>query len=102
MLVLHKPHSPNVSIKVRLESFSIPEPNTGCWIWHGSVNSNNYPCLGVGRSKSYLAHRLSYETYIGSIKEYYQIHHKCGNTFCVNPNHLEALSIEEHKDKHKK
>lgn len=45
---------------------------------------------------STLAHRFSYERFIGPIPYGYDIHHACGKRLCVNPNHLEALGRRDH------
>lgn len=61
--------------------------NGGCWIWEGNVSNNGYgrvTLLGV----NFLAHRVSYELYMGLISEDKGVLHKCGNKLCVNPEHL--------------
>lgn len=63
----------------------------GCWIWEGSVHSSGY-----GSYRGVLAHRYSYEMFVGPIPEGYQIDHVrargCASTLCVNPEHLEAVT----------
>jgi len=52
------------TIKDRLENNYIPVTESGCWLWTGSLTSEN----GYGRmmvnNKTFSAHRLSYETYL--------------------------------------
>jgi hypothetical protein len=85
------------SLRERIELFSIPEPNTGCWLWLGNVNKRSgYGTLGVGqRSRgekcTVYAHRASYETYRGPIPERMHIDHLCRVRCCVNPDHLEVV-----------
>jgi hypothetical protein len=70
-----------------------PEPNTGCWLWTGSIGS-----AGYGRIlKSELfdlasgAHRWAYKAFIGPVKDYHEIDHLCCCPTCVNPAHLEPV-----------
>lgn len=90
-----------VTLVERLERKSIPEPNSGCWLWLGAVvtgkKSGPYGVTNrTGEQRSILAHRASYEVYIGAIPDKMQIDHTCQNTFCINPEHLEAVTSKEH------
>lgn len=62
-------------------------PITGCWMWMAAIHWTGY---GVG--KTGLAHRLSYESFVGPIPAGLQIDHLCRNRWCVNPSHLEAVT----------
>jgi hypothetical protein len=52
-----------------IEARYIPEPNTGCWLWLGTVNAKNgYGYAPMGRrGKTALAHRVSYAAFVGPI-----------------------------------
>jgi hypothetical protein len=69
------------------------EPNSGCWLWNGPT------VKGYGRasiqSKEHMAHRVSYEMFVGPIPSGAVIDHLCRTTLCVNPKHLEAVSHAE-------
>lgn len=78
-------------MRAYIEERSIPEPNTGCWLWMLSLGSHKYP-QGFDGNAVVLAHRLSYEAFVGAIPENFEVDHKCRNRSCVNPEHLEATT----------
>jgi len=61
-----------------------------CWFWVGP-KGGGYGRLSI-KGKGMLAHRLSYEEVYGPIPSHLQLDHLCGNTYCVKPNHLEAVT----------
>lgn len=65
---------------------------TGCWMWLKSTTKRGYP--------SRREHRDYYERVHGPIPVDHDVHHKCRNTGCVNPAHLEALHKLEHTRQH--
>lgn len=83
-----------MSTEERLLNLSMPEPNTGCWIWFGDSVKGGYGRSSVA-SKKKLAHRLSYETFIGPIPEGLTIDHLCNNTSCINPQHLQPKTQKD-------
>lgn len=66
----------------------------GCWIWK-ACKTNGYGMYSIARSVARLAHRLSYESVHGSIPEGLCLDHLCRNRACVNPDHLEPVTIGE-------
>lgn len=71
-----------------IESGSMPEPNSGCWLWLGSVNSTGYGRLGQRQAAIRAAHRLSFVAYRGEIPPGIAVLHRCDEPSCVNPHHL--------------
>lgn len=65
---------------------------SGCWEWTGSINYNGY-----GQFRQNCAHRWSYAWFVGVIPERYEIDHLCRVRACVNPAHLEAVTVKENQ-----
>lgn len=67
----------------------------GCWLWTGPMNGEP----GYGTMKVFggyaLAHRLSYELFVGPIPDGLVIDHLCNNRPCVNYEHLEPVTYRE-------
>lgn len=67
---------------------------SGCWEWQGWTSLDGYGELQINK-KSLRAHRLFYETHKGKIPKGLVIDHLCRNRACVNPEHMEPVTIKE-------
>lgn len=64
-----------------------------CWLYTGTRNSGGYGRFSVN-GKQVQAHRFAYEALVGPIPEE-TLDHLCRVRACVNPAHLEPLSMKE-------
>lgn len=68
----------------------------GCWLWTGyTYNGYGRFTIGVGRTAQ-KAHRVAYEILVGPLDAATVLHHRCENTRCINPAHLEPMTPADH------
>lgn len=75
----------------RIMEGSMPEPNSGCWIWLRKCFPSEEGAMRGAMNilgKTYAAYRVSYEAFVGPIPDGVMILHSCDNDLCVNPDHL--------------
>lgn len=84
-----KPWKPDNRWRVEDRGFTTP-----CWLWNLRVGTAGYGMLGV-MGKTYLAHRWHYEQAKGPIPEGLKLDHLCHQKTCVNPDHLEPVTVRE-------
>jgi hypothetical protein len=90
-LVPHAP--PGLTPAEIIEYYSMPEPNSGCLLWLGPIDSKGY-----GRLKGEPAHRLSLETATGKrVPRGRGLHtlHSCDLPCCVNDAHLSTGTMAD-------
>lgn len=75
------------------------DDNSGCWLWMATTHKG-YGKFAVGSkrdgtNRNVLAHRYAYELWVGPIPEGLVLDHLCRTPGCVNPNHLEPVTVAE-------
>lgn len=70
--------------------FGLVDFTNECWEWLGSKYQNGY-----GKYNRSMAHRVSYELTKGHVPEDMCLDHLCKNRSCVNPEHLEIVTLVE-------
>lgn len=75
------------------------EKTDSCWLWKGAIGKKGYGRLTLTRTKGIhqypLAHRIAFILVKGNIPEKLTIDHLCRNRACVNPDHLEIVTVKE-------
>lgn len=68
----------------------IPEPNSGCWLWIGSISGRDERgyIYYDKHLKVICAHRCSWMIFKGPIPTDLDVLHTCDVPSCVNPDHL--------------
>jgi hypothetical protein len=86
-----------MATKIKEEFWSnvISRKTAECWFWDGDHDKDGRPIF-----RGEKAYRVAYQLRIGPIGQGDDIHHKCENSSCVNPRHLDALSPEAHRYVH--
>jgi len=69
------------------------ENANGCWEWQRRVD-DGYPIIRIA-GVTHQVHRLSLHAKHGKPLGVLAAHHKCANSTCVNPNHLQPVTHRE-------
>lgn len=80
--------SNKATLRDKLEHYAEPVPESGCWLWTGTVNNKGYGRISVGGGRTEYAHRIAYIEFKGGIPEGLEVCHKCDTPGCCNPDHL--------------
>jgi len=73
---------------------------SGCWEWQSAKSVKGYGLFTLPPKtrrvhKSQRAHRIAYELLIGQVPDGLTLDHLCRNPSCVNPLHLQPVSIRD-------
>jgi len=87
------------ALPVRVREKIFIEPNSGCWLWLDALSRKGYGAFYFDK-KTYPAHQWIFVYFGGIISDGLQIDHLCRCKSCVNPLHLEAVTIVENVRRH--
>lgn len=73
--------------------------SSDCLVWQRSTVRGGYGLLRRN-GQHHLAHRFFYERARGVIADGMDLHHRCGVPGCVNPDHLEPMTVAAHMRRH--
>lgn len=79
----------------RFQKYHQIDEETGCWNWLGYINKSGYGMFAQGQGRWGLAHRWTYKTFKGQLIDGLVMDHLCRNRKCVNPEHLEQVTMRE-------
>lgn len=79
-----------MSLEERFKAKVQIDHETGCHNWKGARNRKGYGMIAVGKGRSAVSHRISYQLYKGEIPQDFVVMHTCDNPGCVNPEHLKV------------
>jgi len=65
-----------------------------CWWWIGARNPSGHGRFWVA-GRNVPAHVFSYELHVGPVPEGLHLDHLCEHPSCVNPSHLEPVTLWE-------
>lgn len=87
-------HIPTHSEAIALRFWAKVEKHgpSECWLWAKGKHKNGYGQFSLGHL-NLLAHRVAYELSVGPIPENYYLDHLCRVRDCVNPTHLEPVTL---------
>lgn len=77
----------------------IAHGGSGCWRWTGQLSKAGYGVLNMyhedGKRRNTSIHRIVYREMIGDLTDGLALDHLCRNRWCVNPTHLEEVTLSE-------
>lgn len=79
-------------VRERFMSKVTLNPMTGCWEWLACTDGAGYGMFRF-EGRHHRAHRLWYQLTVGTIPPKLHTDHLCRNPGCVNPMHLEPVTV---------
>lgn len=88
-----------------IDRMTIPEPNSGCHLWLGDLNSDGYGVNSTPLLDTRLVHRQVWLLAGRTLPHFLTLDHICRTRCCINLDHLQLASnvrnvILMHRRKH--
>lgn len=83
-----------VSLEQRFQESYIINSDTNCWEWQRTTSNLGYARFFYDHRLGY-GHRYAWESAHGPIPQGLTLDHLCRNRRCVNPDHLETVTLKE-------
>ena len=80
--------------EMRFDAFLSFTDASDCWLWTGGKDRCGYGVFN-SRGRRHKAHRWNYERLVGPIPVGLVLDHLCRVRNCVNPDHLEPVTVAE-------
>lgn len=95
---LYKEHHTRntTTVTARLAEHKIIDKERGCWLWTKARDKDGYGLIKIKKIMCRV-HIVSYETFVGEVKEGLIVRHKCDNPPCFNPEHLETGTQKDNR-----
>lgn len=79
-----------IPLQTRVARYVSPEPNSGCWLWEGTLTNTGYGHINRGGAGAgnVLVHRFMWEQANGPVPDGLWVLHRCDVRVCCNPDHL--------------
>jgi hypothetical protein len=84
----------------RLLAMTKSRRGSDCWLWTGRQSESGYGVFKF-HGRPHRAHRVAYLLNVGPIPADLELDHLCRVPLCVNPNHLEPVTGEENRRRHR-
>jgi HNH endonuclease len=88
-------------VQSRFQSKFAVDLISGCWLWTAHRDPYGYGGFCYN-GKNRKAHAEALELYVGPVPDGMELHHRCRNPLCVDPDHLEPVTHKEHAERHAK
>lgn len=75
--------------------WAMVQKTSTCWLWTGAKASQWGHGKFMDQGKNWKAHRWAYEAMVGPIPSGMTLDHLCRVPACVNPDHLEPVTLAE-------
>lgn len=72
----------------------VAKAESGCWIFQGHINQTGYGLITDQAGRTIRAHRAMYMELVGPIPDGLHLDHLCNVRACVNPEHLEPVTLQ--------